>query len=186
MAAQPSEKLIHGLLRKYVASFPEMRTQREAVQAEFETARGKKSRKPVVEPPPEYRVDPPVRSGRVPTFDKRHAQPLSPMLRARYSFASDVVAGLYHWPSLAALTKVLRGPHLTGAHRSMREHWTGSAPNWLDDRFLSVLRVCPDVPETITYLAWVPGRVEPKVWLCQGMDSELFEDLAAYLKYVLE
>ena len=107
------------------------------------------------EPDFELRVAPPVTvTGGLPTFDARTTRPLTPMLRARYAFASSMTLGYQVWLTPLAMSKAMRDPGVRDIHLGLREHGEGTAPNLYPDSALSLFSYAPDSPDELVYLVW--------------------------------
>jgi hypothetical protein len=169
-----STKLITELLEKVVARYPAF-------------VRQVRNRLPEDVSLEEMRMDvlpPEPTSLELPTFDPSYQRPLSSMLKARFEFGSDIYRGYMRWLSIEGMRLHLRSEGLLQNHRSLREHWEGSAPMQCSDRGLSLFAIDPELSTDLVYLVWQDQeQQEPELWLYCGMEEKRFADLAEFLAW---
>lgn len=129
----------------------------------------------------QFVLSPPGKLGRVPTMQAGVSRELTPMLRARFEYASTIQHGIELWLGLEQMASWPRKRDFRGNHRARREYWIDSPPNLLPDSRLSVFGITDDVPQNVVYLIWGEGGEEPRLWSCSGMSSEEYDTLEDFL-----
>jgi hypothetical protein len=139
------------------------------------------------EPDLEYtlRIDPPVAVESLPTFDRRKRRPLSPMLRARFEFASSITLGFSIWPGAEEMAAAMAKARVREYHLVLREHSERSGPQLFPDDALSLFSYDPESPEDRVYLVWKDPAREPEVWEYHDMDTTEFKTLETFLRWRL-
>jgi hypothetical protein len=139
-----------------------------------------------------FRGDPPRAAGaapRVPTFAPGVSRAASPQILARFAFAGGMNFGGEEWPAADEMGRWARRSSVRAAHRALREHWAGSAPNAHADGSLALLAADADVADHLVYLVWddaAATTAEPSVWRYHGTEERRFRDLAEFLAYRIE
>src|SRR4051794_30050207 len=101
------ERTITTLLAEIVADFPRKRDELAKLV-------------PPGEPYMDLVTDPPLPISRLPTFDPKVTRPLSPMLRARFRFASNITRFGELWLGPQEMAKWPRKPGVLSVHESRR------------------------------------------------------------------
>jgi hypothetical protein len=132
-----------------------------------------------------YTIKPSVDSESTPTFSRRLQRKHSPMLEARFEFASEILRGLDTWVGPNDLAKRTFSKKIQSTHNSLRKFWANSAPSLYPDDSLSLFGFTVGVPENIVYLVWTELE-EPEIWVYFSQTEEKFENLDAYLDWCLQ
>jgi hypothetical protein len=122
----------------------------------------------------------------LPTFDRAVSRPVTPMLAARFAYAGVWRQGLDLWLTPARMAAQTRRRPVRALHRSLREHWEGSAPRLFPDDRLTLFGITEGVEENRVYLVWRADDREPEVWRYAGWDVAAFPNLEAFLRWQLE
>jgi hypothetical protein len=131
----------------------------------------------------ELTMAPPEQARAIPTFDPQFTRPLSPMLQARFDYASAVNYAGELWLSVSEIPRQMKKRALQRYHKSLRNNWEGSAPMLFPDSQLSLFAVTKGVPDHLMYLVWTTEGDEPELWRYAGINSHTFKDLAAFLTW---
>jgi hypothetical protein len=122
----------------------------------------------------------------VPSFDVNHAFELTPMLKARFEFASEWNDDGDIWLALADMRTWMKRRTVRNYHKALRTNCPDSAPALLPDHQLSLFGVSEDLPEYVTYLAWDRPKDEPRICSYQDLETYEFPNLEAYLRWCVE
>lgn len=133
---------------------------------------------------PSFVAEPTERVSEIPTFNPDVSYPLTPMLQARFRFASRIEFCGDTWLSISEMPKWMKRKSVRKYHSSLRDHWTGSAPMLYPDDKLTLFGVTVDVPDSLIYCVWGDG--EPAIWTYSGLDQRQFTNLQRYLEWCLE
>ncbi|MHB1425945.1 MAG: hypothetical protein ACYC3I_22505 [Gemmataceae bacterium] len=128
----------------------------------------------------------PVSVANVPTFDTKQSMALTPMLKARFEYASSWEMAQEVWLSANEMASEMKKKRVKDYHRALRENWEGSAPMLFSDNRLTLFGITKGVPEDLIYLAWTEISKEPEVWVYEGLESHKFKNLEQYLMWCLE
>jgi hypothetical protein len=121
----------------------------------------------------------------IPTFARKKSYPTTPLLRARFEYASTMKYATDTWLSVRQMQRWMRKKEIRSYHKSLRENWEASAPMCFRDDQLTLIEVTEGVPDNLTYLVWCHGEAEPEIWSYRGFDSNRFTDLEDYLIWCL-
>lgn len=169
------ETRIHALLDAIKADFPRRKKAAEALMKQYGITKSLE----LAVSPPETVVD-------LSTFDSKVSRKLTPMLKARFAFAGAWKMGQEIWLSASDITSAVKNKAIKPYHRSLREHWQGSAPMRFADDRLTLFGITEGVPEDLTYLVWESDDEEPTIWTCEGFDAHTFTTLEQYFTWCLE
>jgi hypothetical protein len=133
----------------------------------------------------EQRISKPKRLKYLSTFKDSVRRPMSPMLAGRFQYAGTWEEGLDIWLGADQMRAAMKRRELRTTHKSLREHWEGSAPMLYTDDQLTLFGITSGVSENVTYLVWT-GRKEPEVWTYVGMNSNQYKNLAEFLESQIE
>lgn len=111
-------------------------------------------------------------------------RPATPMLRARYSFASSIVDVAWRFPSMKDLTKLLASKKLKAVAASQRESWDGSAPDAFDESSISLFAYTNLDDGDVAWLVWNKGD-EPEVWTYQGQRENKYKNIKEFISYIM-
>lgn len=122
----------------------------------------------------------------VPSLKKGTYWDFTPMLRARFSFASTWTnaAAAQRWLSLSEMESAREKDSILQQIEVRKRYWTKCMLNRAALDRLSLFGV-DDVEKEETYLLW-GGQVEPRVLQYVGHDEKEFEDLNEYLEFLTE
>jgi hypothetical protein len=133
-------------------------------------------------------IHPPIhKSGRIATLKPGLSRELSPMLKARFEYASDWENARLskNWLSLSQIARPREISILAEWIDLRAENCYGDdPPGCVEPGNCAVFAFNPFEPEE-TYLIWREGEVEPKVWEYFGADSYVFDNLERYLEYIV-
>jgi hypothetical protein len=169
-----SNLTIRDLLDAICANFPR-----------FRASVLKSSNNPDIGEDMQLLIEPTRKLTRVPTFQRGISRTLTPMLEARFEYASRIRHGLDIWLSMRQMNIWMRKKTIQTIHRARRNSWIDSAPNLNRDSQLSLFGITLEVPQNATYLVWDDEGEEPRVWSCSGMDAEEYNNLEEYLRSYL-
>jgi hypothetical protein len=130
-------------------------------------------------------VSPPKTFRSLPTFDPTRRRRPSPMLKARFAYASTIHNGQDIWLGPAEMERWMKKREVRGYHKALRKNWENCAPMRFPDHDLTLFIVTEGVPDNLTYLVWSGGE-EPEICSYVGMEGYNFKDLAALLTWELE
>jgi hypothetical protein len=150
-------------------------TQQTDMQAEVESE---------VKMPFKFVAQPSFGVARIPTFEAGVSLALSPMLEARFGFASAIYIDTDTWLNTTEMLSWTRKRAVKSYHRSLRENWDDSAPMLYSDSQLSLFGITEDVPDSLVYLVWT-GSTEPEIWLYSGMQHNRFTTLRDYFEWYI-
>src|SRR5262249_15731911 len=167
-------KRVHKLLDALKADFPRRKA---AIEAWMKDRYG-------LDESVDLRLIPPEDADTIPTFARTKRYSATPMLKARFEYASTVDYGGEIWLGIGEMRRWMRKKDVRAYHTAMREDWEGSAPMLFRDDQLTLLEVSNGVPDCLTYLVWARESKEPEIWRYRGMESHRFKDLEAYLTWL--
>ena len=167
-----SEKKIFDLLDKMKESFPSVKEKTEKLMKEMgldETI--------------DLSFEAPSKVATLPTFDKSKSHKLTPMLKARFEYASTIKSGGEIWLNPKQMVFFMSDDELNIYHNSLRDHWEDSAPMLYPDKCLTLFGITEGVPEHRVYLVWKNEGKEPELWSYMGMEVLEFKNLEKFLKW---
>ena len=162
------------LMEEFLAQSPQRKSELEA----------KVKAKGIVRALP-FHVYPPIAIDSVPTFDSAVTQKPTAMLKARFDVAGRIVRFSEEWLAVNDMSQAMQTASVRATHDSHRRNWADSAPMRYSDAQLTLFAYRPNVRGDLVYLAWPSHDKEPEVWVYTGMQSEVFEDFIAYMKWLL-
>ncbi len=107
----------------------------------------------------------------IPTFASKKIYPPTPLLKARFEYASTVQYATDTWLSVSQMQRWMRKKEVRSYHNALRENWESSAPMLFRDDQLTLLEITEGVPDSLTYLIWCHEGAEPELWFCRGFES---------------
>ena len=118
----------------------------------------------------------------LPTFDKSKSRKLTPMLKARFEYASTIKFGQDTWLDPNQMALSMADDELNIYHTSLREHWEKSAPMRFKDKCLTLFGITDGLPENRVYLVWKTEGEEPEVWEYFGFDENKYKNLEKFFE----
>jgi len=169
-----NDKDIRTLLDRIRADFPRRQQSAERLMADLG-----------IDETLSLEIAAPEQVSRLPSFDSQTHHIISPMLAARFGYAGMYKTGQSIWLSPSQMQVQMIADEVRSVHRSLREHWEGSAPAVFPDSQLTLFGITEGVPESLTYLIWREGQMEPDVCVYSGLNQHRFANLSEYLTWVL-
>ncbi|MDA3804474.1 hypothetical protein [Clavibacter sp. CT19] len=108
-------------------------------------------------------------------------RPLTPMLRARYSFASSIRDMTWTFPSLKESRAIISRRTFSQAVAAHEGHWEGSAPAQFDRGRLSLCAFASLADGDLAYLVWGEEQ-EPEVWAYFGQSETRHESMLHFVE----
>ena len=124
----------------------------------------------------------PSKVATLPTFDKSKSRKLTPMLKARFEYASTIKSGQDIWLDPNQMALSMADDELNLYHTSLREHWENSAPMRFKDKDLTLFGITDGCPEYRVYLVWKNEGKEPELWSYMGMEVLEFKNLEKFFE----
>jgi hypothetical protein len=123
---------------------------------------------------------------RILTLQDGAYKPLSPMLRARFDFASrwEDAYLLQMWMGLNDIENYQSNDQLVRWISLRRENWETAPPASVGADQCAVFGYDPYEPDE-TYLVWKEGVEEPGVWQYFGAENCYFHDFERFLEYIV-
>ena len=164
-------KKIFDLLDKMKETFPSVKEKTEKLMKEMgldETI--------------DLTFEAPSKVATLPTFDKSKSRKLTPMLKARFEYASIIKSGQDIWLDPNQMALSMADDELNLYHTSLREHWENSAPMRFKDKDLTLFGITDGCPEDRVYLVWKNEGKEPEVWGYFGFDENKYKNLEKFFE----
>lgn len=119
------------------------------------------------------------------TLDDNVVRPLSPMLAARFDYASSWVNAHLdqNWLSLQEIKSAKSNETIREWIELRVENWGHVPPATVKYSQAALFAYNPYEPEE-TYLVWRSDNAEPEVWRYFGSDYKYFFDLKSFFEYV--
>src|SRR5205823_4451332 len=89
----------------------------------------------------ELKFMPPEEVQTIPTFGSKKTYPATPLLKARFKYASTVEYAGNTWLSVSQMQRWMRKKEVRSYHKALRENWEASAPMLFRDDQLTLLEV---------------------------------------------
>ena len=124
----------------------------------------------------------PSKVATLPTFDKSKSRKLTPMLKARFEYASTIKYGQDIWLDPNQIALSMADDELNIYHTSLRDHWENSAPMRFKDKDLTLFGITDGCPEYRVYLVWKTEGEEPEVWEYFGFDENKYKNLEKFFE----
>jgi len=120
------------------------------------------------------------------TMELGALRPLSPMLKARFSFCGSWINARLsqNWLSLTEIQEIDQNPVASEWMQLRRENWDHVPPQSVAPENCAIFAYNPFEPDE-TYLVWTSEEVEPEVWEYYGADYSVFKNLNRYLEYIV-
>ncbi|NBS91554.1 hypothetical protein EBS67_16405 [bacterium] len=125
----------------------------------------------------------PSKVATLPTFDKSKSRKLTPMLKARFEYASTIKYGQDIWLDPNQMALSMADDELNIYHTSLRDHWENSAPMRFKDKDLTLFGITDGCPEDRVYLVWKNEGKEPELWSYMGMEVLEFKNLEKFFEW---